>query len=238
MIKHLNWDSEHFGIRIGEIRVSEPDSSSYLELASLDYDLIYIYSDSVEVLDPSILKSLSYTEERRYYFKEAFNTRESTEDNTILIERVSAQYLDISDLKVLRDLAVESGKYSRFKMDPFIQDSSFVRLYHTWIDNSLKGEFDDHVFVSYHKNEMTGLVSCRIADNTLKIGLFAVGPSHQRKGIGNALLKKIEMFAWNEGLQNILIPTQAININACRFYKKFDYSERKSEYLSHLWFNQ
>lgn len=45
-----------------------------------------------------------------------------------------------------------------------------------------------------------------------------VAPEFRRRGIGHALLAKVEAVALSRGRQNLYVETQDVNVGACRFY--------------------
>ena len=132
------------------------------------------------------------------------------------------------------DLAYESGKYSRFKLDLNLK-SKFQDIYRKWVDNSLNKTFAEKVFYINSEETIGGFVTLQRDGNTAKIGLIAVNPNIQGKGIGTKLLQAAEYYAIKNNMDKMLIPTQKENVSACNFYKKNGYSVKEETIIKHYW---
>ncbi|MDZ7721959.1 MAG: hypothetical protein U5R06_03805 [candidate division KSB1 bacterium] len=51
-------------------------------------------------------------------------------------------------------LAYLSGAYSRFRLDRNFQNNEFEKLYKVWLDKSIKGKFDDKIFIKSNKRKL------------------------------------------------------------------------------------
>ena len=111
----------------------------------------------------------------------------------------------------------------------------FKELYRLWIKNSLEKMIADRVFVSARKNKVTGMVTCKNNDAICNIGLVAVDDSEQGKGTGRYLIQKVEEQAYNNGLAEVRVPTQANNESACVFYEKLGFAPMKITNYYHFW---
>ncbi len=129
----------------------------------------------------------------------------------------------------LISLALDSGEYSRFKVDPRLDQGEFEKLYHIWIRKALeKGE----VLVD---GEMEGMVTCKVDNDLAQVGLFAVKESSRGKGIGKDLLKKAESWAFEKGARIMKIPTQKANTPARSLYEKMGYKIASKTNIYHYW---
>lgn len=222
MIKKLHWDSEFFSLQIGEIITAEKSVD-----AKQDFDLLYFKSQQ----DNNLLLTgytNSFSEEKVIY---CLDLKVSKIVSPNIFSFIKAEFLK----EELYYLAYESGKYSRFKLDSRFHLEDFKKLYRTWVDNSLKGEFSDDVLLYQKQNEILGFVTYKINDSVASIGLIAVSPNHQGKGIGKQLLNFVENKLFQCQIQKLIIPTQRSNSTACAFYEHMGYKESEKIFISHYW---
>lgn len=57
------------------------------------------------------------------------------------------EYADTLPCAELENLAIQVGKYSRFRVDPRIPKEKFLKMYKLWIRNSVNRQLADAVFV-------------------------------------------------------------------------------------------
>jgi ribosomal protein S18 acetylase RimI-like enzyme len=226
MINKLDWDSTFFGLNIAEYFI---DSQSILDIQD-KYDLIYVLCDTDEDI---ILKgySESYKENKIIYFKKLFNLNELDKKEVISFSKTNFSRDE------LYNLAFESGKYSRFKKDKKFSNQQFENLYIKWIDNSLDFHFADDILIYVEENKIVGFISYKIKNEEATIGLVAVLPNHQGKGIGKYLLQVIENELIKNDIKVLSIPTQKENKEACSFYEKSGYKIKESIIIKHFWRN-
>lgn len=224
MVKKLQWDSDFFDLKVGEISLNKPLDAIEIEE---DLDLIYVLSKDDFALHISEYEN-TFSETKVFFVKKI----EIDFDNAAPIFSFDKTKMPIEPLY---ELAYESGKNSRFLLDKKFERSNFKKLYKTWVDNSLNNMFADDVLVFLEADEIKGFVSYKTKENTLTIGLIAVDFKHQNKGIGAQLLKKMEQIAFKKGMTQIKIPTQLSNTQACAFYEKQGYSIAEKTHIKHFW---
>lgn len=59
----------------------------------------------------------------------------------------------------LLQLAYESGKYSRFKLDKNLTPKVFTDMYKLWIENSVNGQMADRIYVVEQDNKITAMLT-------------------------------------------------------------------------------
>ena len=226
MINYLDWDSNFFEKKIGEFSISSEDD---LNLECVEFDLVYVkQKEDFHVEIPNFKQS--YSENKVVYSKKLSKSQIGLELNPI----VSTFDVDFN-IDVIYDLAFESGKHSRFKIDPNFTESGFKSLYKIWVDNSLKKEFADDLLLYLHDDVVCGFASYKIFENFATIGLIAVNPKIQGKGIGTKLLKTIENKLVELNICELRIPTQLQNVQACHFYSKLGYTIIDTTIIKHFW---
>lgn len=221
MIKKLEWDSNFFGIEIGEILYEGKLSESNFD----EYKLIYLKTkiDS----SPEIKNFENTFSETKLIFE-----KKLYQNNNLTSNIYSFKDLKI-DKSLIYQLAFESGKFSRFNLDSNFGNVKFQELYKTWVDNSISSFFADDLLVYSDKNEILGFITYKKEGKEATIGLIAVSPYYQGKGIGSQLLKTVENKLVNDKIEILSIPTQEINEAACKFYKKQGYNLKERLFIKH-----
>jgi dTDP-4-amino-4,6-dideoxy-D-galactose acyltransferase len=221
MIKELTWDSAFFDYKIGEWIVNDD-----LEINPTAFDLVYVKSS--DPVAPQLNGFQSVYSETRVVFAKQLISHDTMQQN---IRSVSAT----DNIDRLYELAYESGKYSRFKLDGKFGIDKFEKLYRAWVDNSLSHRFADEVVVCSENNVLAGFATCKIKNGFAEVGLISVAPDQQGKGIGKRLLKHIENILVLKGITELRIPTQLENNTACAFYSKLNYTIVETIYIKHYW---
>lgn len=222
-IKKLDWDSDFFNIKVGEI--INPDTNSIV--LKDDFDLIYVVSD--EDLQFKVEGFEDTFSETKVIFCKTLENKIQKSDVIFKFDEV-----DINR-EQLYILAYESGKNSRFLLDKKFDESNFKKLYQAWIDNSINKKFADDILVYFEEDQIKGFVTYKVKSDSASVGLIAVDTNYQGKGIGAKLLKYLENILIQKEIEKIIIPTQLSNIQACNFYNKQGYSIKNKTYIKHYW---
>ena len=138
----------------------------------------------------------------------------------------------------LERLALWSGVYSRFKVDPMIPGEKFESLYRQWIRKSVAGSMADAVFVLEETDgTLVGFLTVIVKDHVGSTGLVAVDANSTGKKYGSALIDAAHTYFLSRGCTHSRVVTQAANISACRLYEKFGYKVRECRNFFHFWLN-
>ncbi|WP_395044763.1 GNAT family N-acetyltransferase [Flavobacterium sp.] len=223
MVKYLDWDSNFFKIKVGELIFDKLD----FLIDFSNFDLIYIKSEQDFDLNLNDFKN-SFSETKAIFTK----SPEKKDLSTKFIFSINEVENIVKDLYIL---AFESGKNSRFLLDKNFNNEKFKELYQIWIDNSISKIIADDVFVYVENNKLLGFISYKINDNNATVGLFAVDNNQQGKGIGGKLLSHLENVLTEKNIKKLIISTQLSNIQSCKFYTKQGYQIEKKIYLKHYW---
>lgn len=228
----LEWDSVFFQKKIAYIEYSNTTKKQDIKeikaeidrLQQIDSECIYLFSCDQISLDEYNAYQVDI---KRTY---VLNDPEYIEINDSLNIAKPVYQGNISDLY---NLAIQSGEYSRFKIDPNFSEADFIRLYHKWIENSVENGFADYVIVAIDKAPI-GLITAKIKDDRIIIGLLATDAKYRGQGIGTRLIQEIK----NEASKNSLkleVVTQADNKTACDFYEKMGFRKANDTYIYHIW---
>ncbi len=222
-IKRVSWDSDFFGFQVGE-------TENYSDLSSSNnYDLIILKQNRDEIVNiPNFEKTF---QETKVIFNKILNYDSLCCNDTSVI--------DFDDIPIRKDffysLAFESGKYSRFKLDPNFEQNKFELLYKKWVDNSIAKDFADKIFYVKELNEVIGFVTVKNNVNFSTIGLIAVAENHQGKGIGKKLILNVEKYCISINIFELRIPTQKENTVACHFYINMGFNIKEETIIKHYW---
>lgn len=230
-IEYLDWDSELFAIKVGRVLLNEKISAE-VELGIIDdakrqsYKLLYIFS----------IDSLAECNSNSFFL--ADKKVELTKNiRSITCLQSSVRSFDVScDLiEDLYHLALESGKYSRFRLDKNMPVGTFEKMYRIWIERSTKKEIASDVLVYIYQEQIRGMLTYKINEGIASIGLIGVSSVEQNRGIGSCLVEKLESVLNSNAICTLNVATQADNLNACSFYCKNGFSVSKITYIYHLW---
>jgi dTDP-4-amino-4,6-dideoxy-D-galactose acyltransferase len=201
-------------------------------LRECDVRLVYCYSD--QTCDSSIFEKFhGNLADIKTTFAIDFCSKEN------LIQHESADnitpYQSSMSLSSLEQLAIQSGKYSRFALDPNIPRDKFVELYKTWINRSLRKEIAEETLVIQNCDKIVGMVTLGQKNGRGDIGLIAVDLNFRGNGYGEQLVRAAQRWFIEHGFEHGQVVTQERNIPACNLYKKCGYFVEKIDYIYHFW---
>lgn len=230
MIELVEWDTAHFGIRVGNVTIPDPFAFDYehlkQEAISGGYDVVYIKSPQrIASLDKQNVfcdEKIVYTQP--FVYSQVFNI-----DNKSI---VSWKNKDINSK--LKQLALDSGKYSRYKLDTNYSDKIYEKLYIDWMTNSVRTDFATDVLAYIMNGTPVGMLTYKINDNTSSIGIISVDENFRGLHIGSKLID------YYKGVQpshvsELSVVTQGVNIPAKRFYERNGYHIQDISYIYHCW---
>jgi dTDP-4-amino-4,6-dideoxy-D-galactose acyltransferase len=236
MIELLDYDTRLFGYKVGKIYGNklkdESDLLKNIELAKLQsFRLIYLFlnEDSIDFLP--ILEKL----EIKFFIDKKILLLKKLNPKTVRdIEEVKI-YSENKPNSELISLALKSGLYSRFRLDPNFSNNEFVRLYIDWITKSVSREISDYILIYTVDRKICGFLSLKILDDFSKIGLISVDENFRGKGIGKKLIGKAEYISLSCGREKVFVSTQERNREAVNFYKGLGFEISETEIIVHIW---
>jgi dTDP-4-amino-4,6-dideoxy-D-galactose acyltransferase len=231
--KKLSWDSDFFRINIAKIETENASvdelNQAIAQLKNEGIKLIYIFSS--KAIDIS-----EYTSDSQKFIDvgpKVLYHKELTKAPDYHPQIESFKAVEVSDK--LYDLALQSGVYSRFKLDPKLPRDAYEKLYRIWIKNSVNRSIADEVVVFMESGEIAGMVTLSKKGDWGDIGLIAVDETFRGKKIGHHLLNAAYKYFYDLGITEIGVETQLNNLGACRFYEANEFLVHKVEYLYHCW---
>lgn len=225
---HLEWDSIFFGFKVAKVYLEkniEEVIDTLNELYNDDYKLIYIYSNFLIEDNSILLKMNGSLVDKKVTLITEINDNKSFQEN-----------IDIKDVSIKSDdivkLAIESGNYSRFKIDKNFQAGKFEKMYTQWIENSVSRKIADHVLV-FKQNK--GLLTLKHNKGESIIGLLAVNQNSRGERIGTKLIMQSKKICMEHNHNRLKVTTQLDNEIAMKFYANNGFEIEKVEYIYHFW---
>lgn len=228
----LEWDSNLFRMTVGRIDFDPMDSPKDLMgllLSDETYKLVYVVcKQELPELYPGKETFLKMDTRIDFYSPAKYAIA------TTRIEQLNDGHQ--VPLKRLYEMAYIAGEYSRFNRDPQFSREQFQDLYRIWVDKSVDGSIADHVLVAFtDSGDPAGMVTIKKEKNSFRIGLLAVLPEFQGRGIGKDLVRKAFEFGKEAKVEGIYVATQAENKSACNFYHSLGFVISARTHIYHYW---
>ena len=170
-------------------------------------------------------------DEKVTYVKQISKAIHATQSHSYVI----APYLLTEPDPTLISLALESGVYSRFKLDPSFPTELWEKLYIRWITRAVRKEIAWEVLVVKDAGDILGVVTLGEKEKRGVVGLLGVAPKFRGKGIGTILISAGERCFAEHGYADVQIVTQRANTAACRLYESCEYQIETIDNIFHFW---
>jgi len=247
-VEKSSWDSEHFGVDVGKLKLALFDPKVDVESrrhlfqrikeAALSRGLDVIFARTA-LNDLSTVHSLEgeggiLTDILLTFYIDLKNefTLAGLPSEIEVVEACEG------DGQTLMDIAREIFKIDHFHADPYLPTDKCDELYAKWVSSYL-GSLVDKVFAARKDGKLMGFITCKIERVTHGynygiIDLVGVKKGCEGKGIGSLLVA--EAFRWfSNYTKSVYVGTQAANIRAVRLYEKMGFRQVFSEATMHLW---
>lgn len=231
----LAWDSEFFGVRIGRVhadRLSAADAEAAVRWGG-EEGLDCLYS----LVDAEHTPTLRALAAHGFQFVDI----RLTLDRALNAEPPPASAIAVRlagppDRGVLESLARVSHRNTRFYEDGRFDRTRCDELYATWIAKALDDP-EAFVLVPDIDGRLGGYLSIHQPANAeARVGLIALAPDLQGRGVGEALMAEAFARLAARGPRRIAVVTQGRNARAVRFYEKCGFRTRTCQFWYHRWF--
>ena len=146
---------------------------------------------------------------------------------------VSVHVCTKTDADGVLAVAGSAYRFSRFHLDPQVPDKTAHRIKREWANNYVKGVRGDRLFVAVAGDSVVGFLAALTNDAGATIDLVGVSPTHQRRGIGAALVGAF-VEHYRSRAPRLFVGTQAANIPSVRMYERMGFTLAGSSYVLHL----
>lgn len=226
IIKPLTWDSDFFRLRIGQLHLTDY-SKELFESELKNFDLVYIYDDYYSRDVSRIIEGAVKVDEKITFTKIINKHKEPNSEIKIYNRPIPTDQLKL--------LSVQSGIYSRFRLDTNFPKGYFEQLYHEWIYKSCTKEIAFAVLVHGDEAKPDGFITLSSKEDNAVIGLIAVDEGKRGLGIGKKLLYAAEYIAEKNNFTNLKVATQYANKEACHLYEKYGFDIESRIAIYHYW---
>ena len=231
--KHLQWDTDYFGINSARISLQEPvDEKAQNEIISFcnGYEFITISNNG------NLQENNEWIGKRTNAFLADVNIQFSKELATSSSYQDKATYVvnNYPHNERVANIASNSFQYSRFYNDPLLPQQLAKNIYVHWTQSSFSQE-NKYFILCEKESKIAGYMIFSIRENIASVELIAVDKDYQRQGVGKSLINKLEEFALNKGVKALKVGTQVNNISAIQFYTRTGFKYVGCGSIYHLW---
>jgi dTDP-4-amino-4,6-dideoxy-D-galactose acyltransferase len=241
----LEWESAHFGhpvAQIGPAQLSDSELADALSAARRAGVARVVCSAPVgrEISSDLLTRYGGMLADRKVTFTRPLDA--SQQQPAAACEAI--EYRNAVPSADLVELALASGIYSRFRIDPRIPAERFEAMYRIWIARSVAGELADAVLVvpldnrarqSLASQRLAGMITISLRPREASIGLVAVAETARGRGVGQALLRAAHAWMRSHGAPRASVVTQLTNEPACRLYQRAGYEAETVQHVYHFW---
>jgi len=239
-IKKLEWDSGFFGFGVGKLELTNAiiplAERIQNEMDERKVKLLYLFYDQKEGVSVSEKENFIQSVSGSLVDTKVVFSKPIQQDTKCQFPSGIIEYKGASATRELYELALQSGSWSRFKLDPNLPPDAYERLYRLWMDNSINGLMADKMYISDDDyGKIKAMITLRLNLEEASVGLIAVDETRRGMGLGIKLMQAVEWFSWVEKKQKITVATQLNNLGACEFYRKNGYDEESRTEVYHCW---
>lgn len=242
MYRILEWDSEFFGFTVAQISTtSEEANAGQLEcvLAELRRNTVRLayWSTRADVPGGYCAAGLGgRLVDEKTTFLVALASVGSPIANALSNDVFVEPYDSSMSKAELRELAIQSGEFSRFAIDPKIPKAKFEEMYAIWIEKSLAKEIADEVLVVRNNDgRVVGMTTLGHKNDRGDIGLLGVDAKFRGRHFGEMLVRHAQQWFIARGYKYAQVVTQGANAPACRLYAKCGFAVEMIEHFYHFW---
>ena len=235
-LQPLAWDSDYLGFGVARLEAEKlaPDELTRLvaEARAAGLRLLYLIAAPHDARSNASAQAAgAWLADRKVTFVMAVDAGEQAAAVSPAVRPTTTH------TPQLESLALQSGEYSRFRLDAHFAPTVFTGLYQRWLQNSLNHQIAREVLVFNAENtgHAQGLLTLGLKNGRADIGLLAVDASTRGQRIGQQLVAAARQRTAAWGLAELQVVTQLDNEPACGFYRRCGFREWQVEHIYHLW---
>lgn len=240
--EYLKWDSDFFDFPVYRLRVDNELFTERLQeeitlVRAHHARLLYVFcapelkNKIQKKLSPPLVESCECVDEKVTF---VFDLKSAAKISDPLVPLYTQSEISCE----LRQLAVQSGKYSRFVIDKKIPSEKSNDLFIKWIEKSKHGSMGDVILVWPNEKAIQGMLTLKLDSHkkTAAVGIIAVNPAQQGQGIASRLVQAAKLWAHENGAESVTVVTQKQNLAACALYHKEQFKLINTEVIFHVYF--
>jgi dTDP-4-amino-4,6-dideoxy-D-galactose acyltransferase len=220
-IELLEWDSDFFNKRIGQLNFEQ--NATMIENGH-GFDLIQAKVLVTNYQQINLLNQLNFKlVEGEIDFSIDINI-ENKDSNSVNIQLATTS--DVQQIKAIVDNSFTASRYRA----PWFNEQQRNRFYQLWAEKAVLGTFDDICILIKDDKNIKGFVTLRFTDNTARIGLICVNSNYQGQGIATTLLKQAMVYSQTKNCKQLYVATQLANSSAIALYTKSGFAINTMSY--------
>ncbi len=239
MIDHLEWDSGHFGIRIGAVagpvRSSAELEEFIDEFHGCHEELVYAFLplSRMDLISSILRMKGARLVDVRAEMELDLQGKMQFGDIPGNLVFGRARRADAGESAELASRCFRGG--TRFYRDPGIDNGLCDLLYGTWAERDiLSGE--DTCLICRGEEGLIGFCTAAACDGgEARLGLIGVSPEARGRGVGIGLLGSAARILLDNGCRKLAAATQLDNTGAMRMYGRAGFLLRDATAVVHLW---
>ena len=237
IITKLNWDSDFFGYNVAYL------SCLHLTNSIWNQSKKFIYKHNIKLVEYLCnchdARSVRVAEKNGFHFADIRLSFELLLNNMIESEtanNLKVKQAKIEDIPVLRVIAKNIYKDSRYFFDGNFDKTKVSEFYQSWLEKGVKGEFDDECWCLYEENIITAFCTVKYNENDeATIGLIGVSSNSIGKGYGRKILVSTLKHLKARGINRVNVVTQGRNYAAQNLYQSVGFMINASQLWYHKW---
>lgn len=238
---HLPWDSEFLGFPTYRLAAHDLPKDALQALLNTiraqGGKLVYVSANPADARTAAAAQALGLR----------LGDRKIT---YVMPATVPAEALNVPALAVapaptpaLERLALQSGEFSRFRLDPRFAPHVYEELYRRWLRNSFGQGMASTVLTALDPTpniaqataDPLGLLTLGVKGQRADIGLLAVDEAARGRRLGQQLVLAARHLTVWWGLPELQVVTQQDNAPACAFYERCGFRPDRVEHIYHAW---
>lgn len=142
------------------------------------------------------------------------------------------QFSSTDDMEAVMELAEKSFIYSRFHLDPNIDNTTANKIKSHWTGNYYSKKRGDYMVVAKKNKLVVGFVQIIKEVDGYIIDLIAVHSEYRKMGYANKMINYANKMI--PGINYVKVGTQIANIPSINFYYSMGFRISSSQYVFHL----
>jgi len=235
-LQPLTWDSDYLGFGVARLEADrlthEALAEQLAEARATGLRLLYLIAAPPDALSNASARAAGgWLADRKVTFAMPVGATEKAAAVSPAIRPTT------NWTPQLESLALQSGEYSRFRLDKQFAPEVFTGLYQSWLQNSLNHQIAREVLVfeAASGGGAQGLLTLGLKNGRADIGLLAVDAAARGQRLGQQLVAAARQRTAAWGFAELQVVTQLDNDPACRFYRRCGFHEWQVEHIYHLW---
>lgn len=232
----LDWDSNLFGYPVARINKAQTEEQLRRTLAvmrakQVRLSYLFLNPNEIEINEAAMRSGAFLADEKITYVQNLPLQKWSFSTELQNIQSYTRKDLTPE----LLNLTLQSGEFSRFRVDKNFSRGEYEGLYTEWIKKSLSREIAADTLVYSGDEGIRGFITINAKNGIGSIGLIAVDPKFARQMIGQRLVYAGILKVQTMGPAKIQVVTQGANVVGCRFYEACGFHISKREKVYHFW---